>query len=271
MSEHTEILSATAAAAGERWRPSLRFLAVWRRHFLVWRKLLWSAIIGNFGEPLFYLLALGYGLGRFVGELEGLPYLVFLASGTVCSSAMMAAAFEATFSAYTRLDYQQTWMAMLTAPLAVEDVVLGEVVWAATKASFAAVPILLVAALLGLTAGWGALWVVPLVLLTALCFAALAMCVTVVARSYDYFTYLITLLLTPMMLLSGVFFPLSELPAALQGVVWLLPLAHAVALIRPLMTGGELGHVLLHLAVLAGYTVVAFGLAVRLARRRLMS
>lgn len=260
----------TPHTAPRAWpRPSLRFIPVWQRHFLVWRKLVWASILGNFGEPLFYLLALGYGLGRFVGELDGIPYLLFLASGTICSSAMMTACFEATFSAYTRLDHQQTWAAQLAAPLEVEDVVLGEIVWAATKGSLSGLAILLVAALLGLVAGWQALWVIPLIFLTALCFAAIAMCVTAVATNYDFFTYFITLLLTPMMLLSGVFFPLSSMPELLVAAMHVLPLAHAIALIRPLVVGGELSFVAGHLAVLLGYTGAAFVVASILARRRL--
>lgn len=106
--------------------PSLRWVPVWRRNMLVWRKLAGPAILGNFGEPLLYLLALGYGLGAFVQNMSELPYLVFLASGTVCSSAMSTASFEGMYSAYTRMAVQNTWGAMLATPLAVRDVVLGE-------------------------------------------------------------------------------------------------------------------------------------------------
>ena len=250
---------------------SLRCIPVWKRHFLVWRKQFWAALFGNFGEPLLYLLAFGYGLGSFVGELEGLPYRVFLASGMVCSSAMMGAVFEATYSAYTRLDQQQTWMAQLSAPLSVADVVVGEIAWAATKATFSAVPILFVASVLGLVHDAWAVLAIPLVFITGFCFAALAMIVTAVARSYDFFIYFFTLALTPMMLLSGVYFPISSLPDALAAVVWSLPLAHAIALIRPLMVGGEMGWWGLHLLVLIGYAIAATVVAERLCRRRLLS
>lgn len=250
-------------------RERLRFSSVWRRNALVWRKLMWSSIIGNFGEPLFYFLALGYGLGRFVGELDGLPYLVFLASGTVCSSAMSAAAFECTYSSYTRLEHQQTWAAQLMTPLAVSDIVLGEVTWGATKAVISAAPMLLVAALLGLIANWWALFTLPILFLLGLCFAALSICVTSVARNYDAFVFYVTLALTPIMLLSGVFFPLSGMPKPLQTAMWCLPLTHAIALVRPLMTGRELTYVWLHLLVLIAYTTVACWLGFLLCRRRM--
>ena len=116
--------------------PSLTgaFTAVWRRNLRVWRKLMLPSLMGNFGEPVVYLLALGYGLGRLIGDVEGMSYMVFLASGIICSSALTAATFEALYSAYTRLTQQLTWSAMLATPLTVDEIVFGEIVWAATKA-----------------------------------------------------------------------------------------------------------------------------------------
>lgn len=248
---------------------SLRFLPIWRRNFLVWRKLMLPSLMGNFGEPLLYLLALGFGFGRLVGEVGGLPYMVFLASGIVCSSAMTAASFEAMYSAYTRMEMQQTWAAMMNAPLEVEDVVLGEVLWSGTKALINASAILIVAAALDLVAGWQALWVLPLVLLAGVCFGAAALVITALARSYDFFMYYFTLVITPMMLLSGVFFPLDTMPPLIAQGALLLPLAHMVELVRPLMVGGTLPPPWLHLGVILGYTLAAYGLAVHLLRRRL--
>lgn len=252
-------------------RPSLRFVAVWRRNLLVWYKLFIPSLLGNFGEPVLYLLALGYGLGRMVGEVDGIPYIAFLASGIVCSSAMTAASFEAMFSAYTRFDMQQTWAAMLAAPLEVEDVVLGEIVWAASKAFANSAAILLVVAVLGLASGWQAVLVLPVVLLTGLCFAAVAMVLTAVATSYDFFMYYFTLVLTPMLLLSGVFFPIDQLPPAIATGAYFLPLAHLIALIRPLIVGGALdGWAVVHLMVPVAYTLAGFWLSATLLRRRLL-
>ncbi|WP_018716419.1 ABC transporter permease [Arhodomonas aquaeolei] len=252
-------------------RPSLRFIPVWRRNFLVWRKLIVPSLLGNFADPLLYLLVLGYGLGRLVGEVEGLGYMAFLATGIVCSSAMMGATFEALYSAYTRLTMQQTWAAMLNAPLSVDDVVIGEIAWAATKALINAAAILVVTLILGLAGGWGAVLVLPVVLLAGLCFAGLAMIVTTVSRSYDFFLYYFTLVITPMMLVSGVFFPLSELPDAVARGAMALPLAHVVALVRPLMTGAWPSLIPLHLGVIAAYAAAAIWLACALARRRLQT
>lgn len=251
---------------------SLRWVAVWRRHARVWRKLAGPALLGNIGEPLLYLLALGYGLGAFVGELQGMGYVTFLASGFVCASAMNAATFEGLYSAYTRMAVQETWNAMLYTPLALEDVVIGEAAWAASKSLLSATAILLVSAALGAVHGWQAIGVLPVALLTGLCFGAMALVVTAVARNYDFFLYYFTLFLTPVLLLSGVFFPLEGMPDAIRIGAEAFPLSHAIALVRPWMTGQNLApaDAWFHVAVILAYTVVALALATRLIHRRVM-
>jgi len=248
---------------------AVRWLPVWRRNLRVWSKLAVPSVIGNFGEPLLYLLALGYGLGALVGRIGEMPYMIFLASGIFCSSAMMTASFEATYSAYSRMAVQKTWEAIVTTPLDVVDVVLGEVIWAATKSLFSATAILLVAWSLGAVSGGFAVLAVPVALLSGLCFAAIAMVVTALARSYDFFLYFTTLVVTPMLLICGVFFPISQMPAGVQGLAWALPLTHSVALARPLITGATPENALLHLAVLTAYALLALTVAVTLLKRRL--
>jgi len=249
--------------------PSLRWVPVWRRHTLVWRKLLVPSLVGNFGDPLLYLLALGYGLGRFVGEMNGMPYITFLASGIVCSSAMNTATFESLYSAYTRMTTQQTWAGMLATPLDVDDIVMGEMVWAGTKSMMSAGAILVVATILGIVQAKLVIFVLPVALLVGICFSAMALVVTTLSKSYDFFMYYVTLLVTPMMLFSGVFFPLDGLPTALQWTGTVLPLTHALAIIRPLVIGQWPQAPLLHLGVLVAYGTVAYTLATALARRRL--
>ncbi|MBP1151865.1 hypothetical protein [Methylocaldum sp. RMAD-M] len=102
-----------------------RWVAVWRRNALVWRKSIRTALLGGFAEPIFYLFALGYGLGAFIGEIEGLSYLAFLNAGILSTSAMNAAMFEGLYLAYTRMEVLLTWDGMLAAPLGIEDVVIG--------------------------------------------------------------------------------------------------------------------------------------------------
>ena len=245
-------------------------LAVWRRNTLVWRKLMLPSVFINFGEPLLYLLGLGYGLGMFIGEMMHMPYLTFLASGILASSAMNTASFEAMFSVYTRMIPQKTYEAILATPLEVQDILAGEMLWCATKCVISGSAILAVAALLGAVHTWQALWVLPVLFLIGLCFSGLGLIMTALAPGYDFFNYYVTLVLTPMFILSGVFYPVTSLPALLQSFVQLLPLTHAVDLIRPLAAGLPLKNVALHLAVLAGYGTAGYLIAVRLARRRLL-
>jgi len=248
---------------------AVRWLPVWRRNLLVWRKLAVPSLIGNFGEPLLYLLALGYGLGALVGQIQDMPYIFFLASGIFSSSVMVTASFEATYSAFSRMAVQKTWEAIVSTPLDVVDVVVGEVMWAATKSLLSAGAILAVAWALGAVAAWTAVLAIPVALLAGFCFASMAMVVTAVARSYDFFLYYTTLCVTPMLLICGVFFPISQMPAAIQGLAVALPLTHAVAIARPLIVGDVPRDVVTHIGVLGLYGVVSLALACRILRRRL--
>jgi len=250
---------------------SLRFIHVWRRNQLVWRKLALAAALGNLADPMLYLLGLGYGLGAMLPEVAGLPYVAFLAAGMVCSSTMMSASFEAMYSGFSRMHVQRTWDAIMNAPLTLDDVVLGEVVWAASKSVLSGMAVLAVAWALGLVASPLALLLLPLVFLAGLAFAALGLIMTALAPGYDFFTYYFTLAITPMMMVCGVFFPVEQLPAWLQGFIQFVPLTHAVALARPLMTGAMPADALLHLAVLAVYAGVGFYAALVLTRRRLLN
>ncbi len=249
---------------------SLRFVPVWRRNFLVWRKLAIPSILGNLADPMIYMLGFGYGLGALLPEVGGLPYITFIAAGAVCFSTLNSATFEALYSAFSRMQVQRTWDAILNAPLALDDVLLAELIWAASKAALSGAAILAVAAALGLVASPLALWTLPVVFLAGLAFAALGLIVTALAPSYDFFMYYFTLFITPMTLLSGVFFPVEQLPAALQAVSAVLPLAHAVQLTRPLFSGEVPADAACHAAALAGTAVAAFWLALGLARRRLL-
>jgi lipooligosaccharide transport system permease protein len=251
-------------------RPSLRFVPVWRRNLLVWRKLAIPSVLGNLADPMIYMLGLGYGLGALLPQVGGVSYIAFLAAGTVCFSTMNSASFETMYSGFSRMHVQRTWDAILNAPVALDDVVLAELVWAASKSSLSGVAILVVIWAMGLTQGWLALWAVPLVFVIGLAFGALGLIMTALAPSYDFFMYYFTLFVTPAALISGVFFPVEQLPAAFQTVAQVLPLSHAVQLMRPLLLGQVPADVALHLAVLFAYAAAGFHLALVLARRRLL-
>jgi lipooligosaccharide transport system permease protein len=250
---------------------SLRFVHVWRRNFLVWRKLAIASMLGNLADPMLYLLGLGYGLGSFVGDVGGLPYITFLAAGTVCYSTMNTATFEALYSAFSRMHVQKTWDAIMNTPLDLDDVLLAEAMWAASKSFLSGFAILLIIFALGLSHSPVTLWIIPLAFLIGLTFASLGLVMNAVSPNYDFFLFYFTLLITPMVLLCGVFFPTDRLPHALQAVSSVLPLTHAVQISRPLVSGIAPTGALMHVVVLVGYAVAGFYAALVLTRRRLLS
>lgn len=247
-----------------------RWLAIWSRNALVWRKSARTALLGGFAEPLFYLFALGYGLGSFIGEVAGVSYIAFLTAGILSTSAMNAATFEGLYLAYTRMEVLKTWDGMLAAPLSIADVVMGEILWMGTKSLISASLILIVAASFGLAQSWQALGVLPVAFLTGVCFGGMALVVTSFARSYDFFVYYITLGVTPMVLLSGVFFPLESLPTPIRIGSACLPLQHVVGLIRPLVAGQADAALLGHLGIPSAFAIGSAALSIWRLKRRLL-
>ncbi|MGQ9724722.1 MAG: ABC transporter permease [Tepidimonas sp.] len=271
---------ATRPPAPRAWaapRPSARFWPVFLRNLLVWRKLAVPSLVGNIAEPLIWLIAFGFGMGALVGSVtvpvpgedpQTVPYLVFLASGSICMSAMNAATFEALYSAFSRMHVQKTWDGILNAPVTLDDIVLAEMLWAAFKALFTVTAILGVMLALGVSHSPKLVLAWLVLGLAGVTFASLALIFNALAKGYDFFTYYFTLFLTPMMFLSGVFFPREQLPGWVQAVSGVLPLTHAVQLVRPLFLDRWPADAALHLGVLAGYALGAFWVALALTRRR---
>ncbi len=251
---------------------SWRFWPVFQRNLLVWRKLAIPSLVGNIAEPLIWLVAFGYGMGALVGSVSfngsNVPYILFLASGSICMSAMNAATFEALYSAFSRMHVQKTWDGIMNAPVTLDDVLFAEMLWAAFKAIFTATAILGVMLALGISHDPKLLLAWPVLGLAGITFSCLALIINALAKGYDFFTYYFTLFLTPMMFLSGVFFPTAQLPEWVQWLAQGLPLTHAVELVRPLFMGQWPSQPLLHLGVLVLYAVAAFWVALALTRRR---
>jgi len=272
---HTTPALPPQSTAPSVWRApqlSMRWWPVWQRNLLVWKKLAIPSLVGNIAEPLMWLVAFGYGLGALVGQVdmgaEKVPYILFLASGSVCMSAMNAASFEALYSAFSRMHVQKTWDGILNAPVRLDDVVLAEMLWAAFKALFTVTAILCVMLALGISHSPKLLLAWPVLALVGITFSCIALVFNALAKGYDFFTYYFTLGLTPMMFLSGVFFPRDQLPGAVRWLSELLPLTHAVALVRPLFMDRWPTDTLLHLGVLVVYAVVGFWVALALTRKR---
>lgn len=257
-------------------RLSMRWWPVFQRNLLVWKKLALPSLVGNIAEPLMWLVAFGYGMGALVGQVDmvtpqgtvAVPYILFLASGSICMSAMNAASFEALYSAFSRMHVQKTWDGILNAPVGLDDVVLAEMLWAAFKALFTVTAILGVMLALGISHSPKLVLAWPALLLAGITFSCIALVFNALARGYDFFTYYFTLFLTPMMFLSGVFFPREQLPQVVRMVSDWLPLTNAVELVRPLFMDQWPAQAGLHLAVLLVYAIAAFWLALALTRRR---
>ncbi|MDF1484487.1 ABC transporter permease [Ramlibacter sp. H39-3-26] len=257
------------------WRPpavSARWWPVFLRNLLVWRKLAIPSLVGNIAEPLMWLVAFGYGMGALVGQVDvggaRVPYILFLASGSICMSAMNAASFEALYSAFSRMHVQRTWDGIMNAPVGLDDVVLAEMLWAAFKSIFTVTAILGVMLALGISHSPKLLVAWPVLLCVGVMFSSIALVFNALAKGYDFFTYYFTLVLTPMMFLSGVFFPRAQLPATVRAISDWLPLTNAVELVRPLFMDQWPAQPLRHGLVLAATTVAAFWIALAFTRRR---
>lgn len=260
----------TAPRLSGRWWP------VFLRNLLVWKKLAVPSLVGNIAEPLMWLVAFGYGMGALVGQVNvstpqgmvAVPYLLFLASGSICMSAMNAASFEALYSAFSRMHVQKTWDGIMNAPVSLDDVVLAEMLWAGFKALFSVTAIMVVMLALGISHSPKLLLAWPVLLGAGITFSCIALVFNALAKGYDFFTYYFTLFLTPMMFLSGVFFPREQLPAVVKFISDWLPLTNAVELVRPLFMDQWPEKPWLHASVLLAYTVVGFWTALALTRKR---
>ncbi len=213
-------------------------VSVWRRNASMYRRNWKLTILPNFFEPVFYLTAIGIGLGAYINQMGGMSYIEFLAPGLLAVAAMHGASFEVTYNIYVRLSFEKAYDAMLTTPVDTDDILMGETLWALTRAGLYGGGFFVVAALFGLVPLPQGLLGILVVPLTGLLFSAIGLAFTLRVPSIDMFSFYFTLFLTPLFLFSGVFFPLEE---RLSGV-WLvvsevLPLLHPVRLSRAAFAG----------------------------------
>lgn len=214
-----------------------RAFRVWQRHFTVYRKLYKSSIVLNFVEPVLYLAALGLGLGAFVKEINGIPYIKFIAPGIIASSAMFAPIYECTYGTYVRMTYQKTFDAILATPVNIDDLIAGELIWASTKSMVYGSIIILVISLFGLVDSPAIIFIIPLLFVSGLIFAEISVIFSAIVPGIDSFNYFYTLFITPMFLFSGIFFPLDTLPGIVGNIAFFTPLYHLVNICRAFAQG----------------------------------
>ncbi len=258
---------------------SYRVWKVWHRNFDVFTTTIKVNFLPSLLEPILYLLAFGFGLGGFIPSIEGQSYIAFIAPALVAISIMNGSFFECTFASFVRMYFQKTFDAIVATPVSVEEVVAGELLWGATRATINSTIVLSVVAVFGLISTPLFLIVIPLAFFGGLMFASMAMCFTAAAPNIDFFNFPSFLFLTPMFFLCGTFFPLTSLPIAVQGVAMALPLTHVVNIVRGVVTGhlvpilglNPLVLILISLVWIVLVTVFFFILSINLMKKRLTS
>ena len=263
-------------------RLSYRVWLVWRRNLDVFLKTIKVNFLPSLLEPIIYLVAFGFGLGGFIPNINGQPYIYFLAPALVAIAIMNGSFFECTFASFVRMYYQKTFDAIVATPINVEEVVAGELLWGATRSMINATIVLAVIAIFGLVVSPLFLLVPLIAFFGGLLFAAIAMSFTAIAPNIDFFNYPSFLFITPMLFLAGTFFPLtsSSLPSSIQVVAMaILPLTHVVNVTRGVIAGNVepiLGFnpaLLITISVLwlVGVTFFFFVVAINLMKKRLTS
>jgi lipooligosaccharide transport system permease protein len=236
-----------------------RALRVWQRHLTVYTKLYKSSFALNFAEPILYLTAMGLGLGAFVTQINGMPYINFIAPGIIASSSMFAVIYECTYGTYVRIVFQKTFEAILATPVNIDDLIAGEMIWGATKSILYGTTIIIVISLFGLVASPLIVLVIPVLFISGIIFAEISLIVVAKVPGIDSFNYFYTLVMTPMFLFSGIFFPLDSMPSIVAKIAFFTPLYHLVNICRSFSSGnaynvvGDLIWLLIAAAILAPY------------------
>ena len=245
-------------------------IRVWQRNLDAFLRS-WKVEVGGLAvEPFIMLIAIGFGLGAYIRGIEGASYAAFLAPGVIASYAMFHASFDSTYGAYLRMEAHHVYEAMLFTPLGPEDIVMGEVMWGASKALLSATAVLIVATAFGLVGSPLAILALPVAYLIGLTFASIAMIMTATASTIGAMNNFFTLFVIPMFWVSGVFFPLDQLPDIVQKAAWVLPLTPAAALVRGLFEGELTLLMLVWTLQLILYFGVSLWLASKFMRRRLI-
>lgn len=252
--------------------PSPRLaLAVWRRNARVFSKVWRGALLPTFLDPLLYLFALGFALGTYLASVGGIPYREFIGTGLIASAALWAASFESTYNVYLRMNETRLYDAVLATPVEVQDIVAGDLLWGATRATIYSTVFLAVVAAFGLLSSPLALLIPPFVLLGGLCFSSLGYTFTALIPKIDLYSFYFTLVVTPMFLFSGIFFPFDRLPGWVEVIAFMTPLYHLVEITRALSFGEVDGWIAVHTAWLAAVSALLFVVPVRALRARLLA
>ena len=249
-----------------------RIYSVWYRHMRVYTKNLLSNGLPPFLEPLIFLAAVGLGLGKYITEpIGGVKYTEFLGTGLLVTTAMFTSAFECTFGTFIRLEFEKVYDGMLAAPMTVNNLIVGEMIWAGSKGLFFSFAVLCVLSAFGIIALPYSL-LAPLVgFLTAAMFAALSLLVTSFVKTINHFNFYFTGFISPMFFFSGVVFPISNLPRFVRPMAEIVPLTHSVRLVRAVCTNTYEPILLFDLLYTVVFILLIGYLAIARLRKRLVN
>ena len=228
-----------------------------------------SSIALNFVEPVLYLVALGFGLGGYINEVNGKPYINFIAPGIIASSSMFATVYECTYGTYVRIFFQKTFDAILATPVNIDDLIAGELMWGATKSILYGIIIIGTISAFRLVDSFQVLLVIPVLFLSGLIFAEISLMCVALVPGVESLNYFYTLLMSPMFLFSGIFFPLDNLPAIVGKIAWFTPLYHLTNVCRALAAGSP-GRALEGIIWILVAVVILAPFPFRLMRRRII-
>jgi lipooligosaccharide transport system permease protein len=236
---------------------------LFERNVMVYRRA-WMTIFSGFFEPLFYLFSMGYGLGTFVGKIHGVPYAHYIAPALLASAAMNGAVYDATTNVFWKLRYGKVYDSMLATPLGPVDVAVGETAWAQFRGLLYALGFMVTAAALGAVHSWWGILALPAAMVVGFGFAGVGIGVATFLRSWQDFE-LVQIVLLPMFLFSGTFYPLSVYPVWLEWIVRFSPLYNAISLVRSFTLGHVTWYCLLNVLYLSTLGVIG----ILIARRRM--
>jgi lipooligosaccharide transport system permease protein len=248
----------------------LRLYAVWYRHVRVYARNIISNGLPPFLEPLVFLVGIGMGLGAYLTKMEGVPFLEYLATGLLMTTAMFTSAFECSFGTFIRLEYEKAYDGMLAAPITVWDLLVGEILWAGTKGFFFTLAVLTVIYAFGILPVGLSLVTPFLGFFTGAMFAALSLLVTSFVKNINHFNFYFSGFISPMFFFAGVVFPVSNLPKIVRPISEALPLTHAVRLTRAFSFPGEVPFLWADVIYILLFTLLIGILGVRRLKRRLI-
>lgn len=231
-----------------------------------WRSTTFSSTV----EPTIYLLAFGFGFGSIVSTVGGYRYVEFVGTGTVATAVLFSSVFPGMFGTFVKYKFQRTYDAILAAPVDAEELVTGEALWLAMRASVYGCTPMLVAIGFGLDPSWGMLTVPFINFVAGYGWACTGITIAGLLKGIENFNYVTSAVITPLFLVAGTFFPLDNLPEWVQGVAQLNPLHHVVELVRHAVFGWEGWIDLYHFAVLVAFGLLMWRLAIRAMNRKLV-